>query len=140
MDGRGVFAALSLGAQAAQLGTRFLLARESGAIAAYRRRLCEADETETVMTRAISGRPARALRPELVRSVDGAGVSPLPWPYQALAADDLYRAAVGAGDSAWAPLLAGQGLRLARAEASAAEIVASIASGVAAARERWIAT
>jgi nitronate monooxygenase len=137
MDGRGVFAALSLGAQAAQLGTRFLLARESGAFAAYRRRLCESTETDTVMTLAISGRPARALRNALVRAVDGGGAPALPWPYQALAADDLYRAAVGAGDTDWAPLLAGQGLRLARAEASAAEIVESLVSGVAATRERW---
>ena len=137
MDSRGVLAALALGAHAAQLGTRFLLARESGAFAAYRRRLCEAAETDTVMTLAISGRPARALRNELVRTVDGAGTPALPWPYQALAADDLYRVAVGAGDADWAPLLAGQGLRLARAEASAAEIVASIASGLVVPRQRW---
>ena len=50
MDGRGVIAALALGAEAAQLGTRFLLARESGATPAYRRRLLESDETDTVVT------------------------------------------------------------------------------------------
>src|SRR5262249_54884371 len=61
MDGRGVLAALALGAQAAQLGTRFLRARESGAFPAYRRRLREAMETDTVVTRALTGRPARAL-------------------------------------------------------------------------------
>jgi len=137
MDGRGVLAALSLGAQAAQLGTRFLLARESGAFPAYRRRLCEAKETDTVMTLAISGRPARALRNEFVRTVDGAGAPTLPWPWQALAAEDLYRAAMTAGDADWAPLLAGQVLRLARAEASVAEIIESIVRDVAAARERW---
>jgi len=138
MDGRGVFAALSLGAQAAQLGTRFLLARESGAFPAYRRRLCEAQETDAVMTLAISGRPARALRNELVRAVDGAGIPPLPWPYQALAADDIYRAAVAADDADWAPLLAGQGLRLARSEGTAAQIIEALMSGVIAARERWM--
>jgi len=42
------------------------------------------------------------------------------------------------GDADWAPLLAGQGLRLARAEASAAEIVESIVEGVLTARERWV--
>jgi nitronate monooxygenase len=137
MDGRGVFAALSLGAQAAQLGTRFLLARESGAFPAYRRRLCEATEVDTVMTRAISGRPARALRNELVRTVEGASSPPLPWPYQALAADEICRAAVGAGDADWVPLLAGQGLRLARAEASVAQIIEAILNGADAVRERW---
>jgi len=138
MDGRGVFAALSLGAQAAQHGTRFLLARESGAFPAYRRRLCEAQETDAVMTLAISGRPARALRNELVRAVDGAGIPPLPWPYQALAADDIYRAAVAADDADWAPLLAGQGLRLARSEGTAAQIIEALMNGVIAARERWM--
>jgi nitronate monooxygenase len=136
MDGRGVAAALALGAQAAQLGTRFLLARESGTFPAYRRRLCEARETDTVMTLAISGRPARALHNEFVRAVDGAGTPPLSWPYQALAAEDLFRAAISADDANWAPLLAGQGLRLALTEASAAEIIEAIVSGVVAARER----
>lgn len=62
MDGRGVIAALALGAEAAQLGTRFLLARESGATPAYRRRLLDADETDTAVTDAYTGRPARGIR------------------------------------------------------------------------------
>src|SRR5207244_3097137 len=61
MDGRGVLAALALGAQAAQLGTRFLLAAESGAPAALRQRLIDAVETDTIVTRALTGRAARAL-------------------------------------------------------------------------------
>jgi nitronate monooxygenase len=126
MDGRGVLAALVLGAQAAQLGTRFLLARESGAFQAYRQRLIEATETDTVLTRALTGRMARALRNQLVRAVEDAGVPNLGWPYQALSAEALYRAAIANDDAAWAPLLAGQGLRLAREVASAEEIVASL--------------
>jgi nitronate monooxygenase len=98
--------------------------------------LCEARETDTVMTLAISGRPARALHNEFVRAVDGAGTPPLSWPYQALAAEDLFRAAISADDANWAPLLAGQGLRLALTEASAAEIIEAIVSGVVAARDR----
>jgi len=137
MDGRGLFAALSLGAQAAQLGTRFLMATESGAFPSYRRRLCEARESDAVMTLAISGRPARALRNELVRTVDSAEGAPLSWPYQALAADDIYRAAVASDDAEWAPLLAGQGVRLARGEATVAEIIETIIKGAVAVRERW---
>jgi nitronate monooxygenase len=136
MDGRGVLAALALGAQAAQLGTRFLLARESGASGAYRRRLLEAVETDTVVTRALTGRPARALRNALVRAVERAGTPPLPWPYQAMAADDLWRAATGRDDADWAPLFAGQGLRLARSEAPASEIVTTLRDELASALER----
>jgi len=126
MDGRGVLAALALGAEAVQLGTRFLLARESGTFPAYRQRLIEATETDTVMTRSLTGRPARALRNELVRTVEESGVPVLGWPYQGLAAEDLYGAAIANGDAAWSPLLAGQGLRLAREVATAAEIMASL--------------
>lgn len=126
MDGRGVLAALALGAQAAQLGTRFLLARESAAFGAYRRQLLDAVETDTVVTRALTGRPARALRNALVRAVERAGTPPLPWPYQALVADDLWRAAIDRDDADWAPLLAGQGLRLARSEAPAGELVTAL--------------
>jgi nitronate monooxygenase len=126
MDGRGVLAALALGAQAAQLGTRFLLATESGAFKAYRQRIIEAVETDTVVTRTLTGRAARALRNDLVRAVEGAGTPVLGWPYQALAAQDVYGAAIAADDAAWAPLMAGQGLRLARETSSAAGIVASL--------------
>ena len=126
MDGRGVLAVLALGAQAAQLGTRFLLASESGAFEAYRRRLVEAVETDTVMTRVLTGRAARAIRNDLVRAVENAEASILGWPYQALAAEDLYRAAVANDDASWAPLFAGQGLRLARGTSPAAEIIASL--------------
>ena len=136
MDGRGVLAALVLGAQAAQLGTRFLLATESGAFEAYRQRLIDATETETTVTRALTGRAARALRSDLLRTVESAGTPVLGWPYQALAAEDLYRAAIANGDAAWAPLLAGQGLRLARKTSSAAEIMAALEEEVASQLER----
>jgi len=126
MDGRGVLAALVLGAQAVQLGTRFLLATESGTFHAYRQRLMEAVETDTVMTRSLTGRMARALRNDLIRTVEESGRPVLGWPYQALAAEDLYRAAIASDNAAWAPLLAGQGLRLARGETAAAEIVESL--------------
>src|SRR6516225_1698906 len=49
-DGRGVVAALALGAQAAMLGTRFLASAESRAHPHYKQRLLEADEGDTVRT------------------------------------------------------------------------------------------
>ena len=59
MDGHDVRRALGWGAQAAQLGTAFVGSPESSADAAYRARLAQGGET--VMTPAISGRPARCL-------------------------------------------------------------------------------
>ena len=125
MDGRGVAAALALGAQAAQLGTRFLLAEEAGTTPGYRRRLLDATETDTVVTDVFTGRVARALRNALVEEFARAGAKPLPWPRMTLAATDIYRASLAA-DGDWAPLLAGQGLRMARRVQPAAEIVAEL--------------
>jgi nitronate monooxygenase len=126
MDGRGIVAALALGAQAAQLGTRFLLAEEAGTPPAYRRRLLAAVETDTVVTDVFTGRAARALRNSFIEEFARADAGPLPWPRQGSAGTDIYRASLAA-DGEWAPLLAGQGLRLARREQPAAEIVAELA-------------
>ena len=135
MDGRGVIAALALGAEAAQLGTRFLLARESGATPAYRRRLIESDETDTVVTDAYTGRPARGIRNRFLDRMTEQGGTPLPWPRQGALGAELYRASF-AEDGEWAPLLAGQGLRLAAREQAAAEIMRELAATARVVRER----
>jgi nitronate monooxygenase len=127
MDGRGIAAALALGAQAAQLGTRFLLAEEAGTTPGYRQRLLEAVETDTVVTDVFTGRVARAIRNALVDEFARAGARPLPWPRQGMAAADIYSASIAA-DGDWAPLMAGQGLRLARRVQPAKEIVAELAA------------
>lgn len=62
MDGRDIARALAAGAQAAQLGTAFLVCPESGAAAPYKKALLDAKADTTVITRAYSGREARGLR------------------------------------------------------------------------------
>jgi len=125
-DGRGLLAALTLGASGAQIGTRFLMARESGAHPAYRERLLAATETHTVVTRAFSGRPARGLRNRFTEEYTRAGVEPLAWPLQSLAAGDIYDASRAADNDEYSPLLAGQGLRILKDGQGAAEIVAEL--------------
>jgi nitronate monooxygenase len=127
-DGRGLLAALALGAAGAQLGTRFLLARESGAHPAYRERLLNATEEDTVVTRAFTGRPARALRNRLLEEYLSTGPEPLAWPLQSMAAGDIYAASQAADNGDYSPLFAGQGLRMLKDEQSAAEIVEEILS------------
>ena len=123
MDGRGILAALALGAAGAQIGTRFLLARESGAHAAYRERLLAATEEDTLVTRAFTGRPARGLRNRFVEEYQEAGPEPLAWPLQSVAAGDIYHASQSANNGDYSPLFAGQGLRMLKDERGAAEIV-----------------
>jgi nitronate monooxygenase len=127
-DGRGLVAALALGAAGAQLGTHFLLARESGAHPDYRKRLLDATEEDTVVTRAFTGRPARALRNRFLEEYLSAGPEPLAWPLQSLAASDIYAASQAANSDDYSPLLAGQGLRMLKGERGAAEMVEEILS------------
>ncbi|GCE02829.1 enoyl-ACP reductase II [Dictyobacter aurantiacus] len=61
-DGRGLAAALALGADGIELGTRFVAVRESNAHPAYQQALVEAKETDTVVIERAIGRPARVLK------------------------------------------------------------------------------
>jgi len=61
MDGRGIAAALVLGAAGAQLGTAFLACKESGIPEQWKERLKASKDTGTRVTRLFSGRPARGL-------------------------------------------------------------------------------
>jgi len=112
MDGRGIAACLALGAQGVHLGTRFLVANESGAISSYKKLLLNARETDTVITRAFTGMPARCIKNEFAEEFDKSQVYPLPWPIQDMVADDIYSATKKVDNYQYAPTYAGQGLRL----------------------------
>lgn len=76
MDGRGIAAALVLGAQAVQMGTAFLRTDEAGTSAAHR----AAAGGETVVTRVLTGRYARAARTPLVDRLEQSGLVPPDYP------------------------------------------------------------
>jgi nitronate monooxygenase len=125
-DGRGVAAALVLGAQAAALGTAFLRTPEAGTGPAYRQALAGADETSTVTTRAFSGRPARGLPNAYVRAFDGDEPVEVPdFPVMNYLSRPLRTASAEAGTAEAQSLWAGQGVGLAR-ELPAAELVAAV--------------
>jgi NAD(P)H-dependent flavin oxidoreductase YrpB (nitropropane dioxygenase family) len=72
-DGRGFAAALALGAEGIELGTRFVAVRESNAHPNYQQALIEAKETDTVIIERSIGRPARVLKgsiPEKILQVE----------------------------------------------------------------------
>lgn len=125
-DGRGLVAVLALGASGVMLGTRFLVANESGAFKAYQERLLSAKETDTVVTKIFTGRPARALHNSFVYVYLKSGSKPLTWPIQLLATNDIYAAAQQQNNAEYFPLLAGQGLRMLKKGQSAAEIIQEI--------------
>jgi nitronate monooxygenase len=126
MDGAGIAAALALGAVAAQLGTAFVACPESSADAGYRAALLGAAAEHTVMTRAISGRPARCLANRFTAL--GTAIEPGTVPDYPIAYDAgklLHAAAKARGEFGYGALWAGQGAPLARA-LPAAELVAQL--------------
>jgi nitronate monooxygenase len=115
MDGAGIAAALRLGASAAQLGTAFVACDESQADAGYRAALASDAAHHTVMTRAVSGRPARCLANRftaLGRRVPPGDVPDYPVAYDAGKA--LHAAGKAKGEFGFGAQWAGQGAPLVR--------------------------
>ena len=125
MDGRGIAAALALGAEGVQLGTAFLGCPEGGATPLQRSVLAGTGDA-SVVSRAYSGRHARLVRTRLVDAIADAGVDPLPFPLQAVLVADLRSAALEAGREDLLLVLAGQGAAAVR-ELPAAELVETLA-------------
>ena len=116
MDGRGIASVLALGAEAAQLGTAFVACPESSADEAYREALMGNSANDTIMTRSISGRPARCLSnrfTDWASEYEDVSVPDYPRAYDAGKA--LNAAAKSAGESGFGAQWAGQGAPLARA-------------------------
>jgi nitronate monooxygenase len=126
MDGAGVSAALRLGANAAQLGTAFIACPESLADAGYRATLASDAANHTVMTRAISGRPARCLANRFTTFGTGIPAQEIPaYPIAYEAGKVLNAAGKSAGEPSFGAHWAGQGAPLARA-LPAADLVATL--------------
>ncbi|HRO16482.1 MAG TPA: nitronate monooxygenase, partial [Paracoccus sp. (in: a-proteobacteria)] len=120
MDAEDTRAALQAGAAAVQGGTAFLLAPEAATPPAHRAALAAG---RTVVTRAISGRPARACE-NLFTAIPEDGTPGYPMTYDAGKA--LNAAAVAAGETGYGPHWAGTGAARAVAR-PAADTVAALA-------------
>lgn len=119
-DGRGIAAALVLGADAVQLGTAFIGADESSAPEAYRSMLASPRGTRTAVTNAISGRAARGIENRfMIEYRDGPDLVP-DYPIAYDAGKALAAAASGAGNSDFSAMWAGQAAALCKFEPSGA--------------------
>jgi nitronate monooxygenase len=125
MDGRGIAAALALGAEGVQLGTAFLAMRESTAPAAYKDALRSAADDATVVSESQSGRAARMIATPLVAEIEGSGLDILPYPMQGQLLTDIRAAAAERGRGELLFLLAGQGAGMAR-DLAAGELVEAL--------------
>ncbi|MCY0940488.1 NAD(P)H-dependent flavin oxidoreductase [Streptomyces antarcticus] len=111
-DGRGMAAALALGADAVQIGTAFLATRESGASAAHKRALNSPEARTTVLTRLFTGRTARGIVNRFVRDMAPYEEAVPPYPVQSALMQSIRREAGVQGQEDLGSLWAGQAAAL----------------------------
>ena len=83
-DGRGLAAALSLGADGVWVGTRFIATEEARAVAGFKDRLLAIGEDETMITRAYTGKTCRVIQNSYARAFEDSGARPEPFPGQVI--------------------------------------------------------
>lgn len=140
-DGRGMAAALCLGAEGVQCGTCFLVAEECGIHHVYKQKVLNAGDADTIVTGRSVGRPVRSIKTPFTRQYlemekSGASQDEL----ETLAAGSL-RKAVKEGDLESGTFMAGQIAGLLKKEARAGEIIVGMVteaeSLLSAALSRW---
>ncbi|HWM65480.1 MAG TPA: nitronate monooxygenase [Steroidobacteraceae bacterium] len=130
MDGAGIAAVLQLGASAAQMGTAFIACPESDADAGFRAALASDAAHHTMITRVISGRPARCLANKF--TAFGLGIEAADIPQYPIAYDvgkALNAAGKSAGEPGYGAQWAGQGAPLARS-LPAAELIGTLVNEI----------
>lgn len=128
-DGRGFAAAIALGAEAVQMGTRFVAAKESIVHENYKARLIKAKDIDSEVTGRSTGHPIRVIRNKMTKEYlkkeqEGATLEEL----EQLTLGAL-RKAVVEGDVDYGSVMAGQIAGMIKAEESCAEIIADVMSG-----------
>lgn len=125
-DGRGLAAAFMLGAEAVQMGTRFVVATESIVHGNYKERVIKAKDIDSEVTGRSTGHPIRVLRNKMTREYlrleqEGASLEEL----EQLTLGAL-RKAVVEGDVVNGSVMAGQSAALVKKQESCAEIIADV--------------
>lgn len=125
-DGRGMAAAMMLGAEGIQMGTRFVVADESIVHENYKKRVLAAKDIDSEVTGTSTGHPIRVLRNQMSREYlklekQGAGFEEL----EQLTLGSLRKAVVD-GDVVHGSLMAGQSAGLVKKEQTCREIIEEI--------------
>ncbi|WML39798.1 nitronate monooxygenase [Neobacillus sp. OS1-2] len=114
MDGRGIMAAKCLGAMGVQMGTAFLVCKESGANTLHKEAIMEATEDRVVLTKAFSGKMARGLKNSFIETMRRTEEELPDYPLQNELTKAIRKSAAVKGATDYMSLWSGQSPRLAK--------------------------
>ena len=114
-DGRGIAAAMMLGAEGVWVGSAFLASNEAGIQDFQKQAIVDASEDDTVVSRSVTGKPARIIRSLWTDAWQRANKEPLPMPYQGAVSGPVMAAATRDKRGDINPGFAGQGIGLIKA-------------------------
>ncbi|WP_438832445.1 enoyl-[acyl-carrier-protein] reductase FabK [Streptococcus pluranimalium] len=145
-DGHGMAAGFMLGAEAVQVGTRFVVAKESNAHQAFKDKVLKAKDIDTVVSASVVGHPVRAIKNKLATAYSQAEKDFLAGNKSAEEIEELgagaLRNAVVDGDVVNGSIMAGQIAGLVSKEETCAEILEDLYTGaktvIAEEAKRWI--
>ena len=124
-DGRGIAAALALGAAGAQIGTAFMLTPEAKTTPLHRAALKQANDNSTTLTNVFTGRPARGIVNRIIREIGPMSADAPAFPLAAEATQPMRGPAEAKGSTDFTPLWSGQAPTLAR-EMPAGSVIARL--------------
>ncbi|MEV5109122.1 nitronate monooxygenase [Bacillus sp. LBA3-1-1.1] len=116
MNGQGLVAAFTLGAEAVQMGSAFLTSEESITHDAYKEAVLQSTDTSTTVTRAFSGKYARGIRNEFIEKHEGKEEGLPMYPVQNVLTSKIRQEAAKQNKGEYMSLWAGQASALARIE------------------------
>jgi nitronate monooxygenase len=130
VDGRGIAAAMMLGASGVWVGSAFLASEEAGILPGQKQAIVESTEEGTTVSRSVTGKPARMIKSKWTQLWAESDKEPLPMPFQGQVSRPALVAANLAGRAQDVnPGFAGQGIGMIKAVRPAAEIMADLIAG-----------
>ncbi len=128
-DGRGIAAAMMLGAEGVWVGSAFLASQEANIFDFQKDAIVEATEEGTSVSRSVTGKPARIIRSKWTDYWVKENREPLPMPFQGMVSGPVMAAANRDGRGDVNPGFAGQGIGMIKAVRPAREIFNELVYG-----------
>jgi NAD(P)H-dependent flavin oxidoreductase YrpB (nitropropane dioxygenase family) len=128
-DGRGLAAAMMLGAAGAWIGSAFLATTEAGITDYQKQAIVDSNEENTIVSRSVTGKPARLIRSKWTQAWADAGLEALPMPFQSFVSGPVLAAGAAARRADIVPGFAGQGIGMIQSVRPAAEVLREIVAG-----------